>query len=46
MDTKEHTIAQLAALTTRVKDKTTLYVLHRAVNEFDFEKIANAKSSK
>jgi len=29
-----------------VKDKTTLYVLYRVVNESNFDKIANAKSLK
>jgi len=30
----------------RVKDKATLYVLYQVVDESNFEKIANAKSSK
>jgi len=29
-----------------VKDKTTLYVLYRVVDESSFDKIANAKSLK
>jgi len=41
-DVGEMTIAQLARLkATRAKDKTTLYVLYRAVDESGFEKIAN-----
>jgi len=41
------TIAQLATLkATRVKDKTALYMLYRAVDKSGFEKIANAMSSK
>jgi len=46
-DIGEMTIAQIATLkATRAKDKTTLYVLYRAVDESGFEKIANAMSSK
>jgi len=46
-DVGEMTIAQIATLkATRAKDKTALYVLYRAVDESDFEKIANAMSSK
>ena len=44
---KEHMIVQLATFrATREKDKTTLYVLYRVVDESDFENILNAKSSK
>jgi len=46
-DVGEMTIAQLATLkATRTKDKTALYVLYRAVDEYGFEKIANVMSSK
>ena len=46
-DVGEMTIAQLATLkATQTKDKTALYVLYRAVDDSDFEKIANAMSSK
>ena len=46
-DIEEYTIAQLATLrATRVKDKTTLYVLYRVVDESDFKKIANVESLK
>ena len=39
--------AQLKVLKeTHVKDKTTLYILYLVVDEFDFETIASAKSSK
>jgi len=42
---EEHTIAQLVVLRAmRVKDK--VYALYQVVDEFDFEKIANDKSSK
>ena len=30
----------------RVKDKAALYILYQVVDEFGFEKIASAKSSK
>jgi len=50
MGTKNQRIfekAQIATLkATRAKDKTALYVLYRAVDESDFEKIANVMSSK
>jgi len=40
-------IAKLVALRAMwIKDKTTLYMLYWAVDEFDFKKITNAKSSK
>jgi len=46
-DVGEMMIAQLATLkATRAEDKTTLYVLYRAIDEFGFEKITNAMSSK
>ena len=46
-DIGEMTIVQLATLkATRAEDKTALYVLYRAVDESDFEKIANVMSSK
>ncbi|XP_052723895.1 uncharacterized protein LOC128193810 [Vigna angularis] len=46
-DDEGQTAAQLAALKkTRVKDKSALYILYRAVDESGFEKIVNAKSSK
>ncbi|BAT83736.1 hypothetical protein VIGAN_04093800 [Vigna angularis var. angularis] len=46
-DDEAQTVAQLAALKkTRVKDKSALYILYRAVDESGFEKIVNAKSSK
>jgi len=46
-DVGELIIAQLAMLkTTRAKDKMTLYVLYRVVDESGFEKITNDMSSK
>ncbi|XP_017410482.2 uncharacterized protein LOC108322762 [Vigna angularis] len=46
-DDEGQTVAQLAALKkTRVKDKSALYILYRAVDESGFEKIVNAKSTK
>jgi len=46
-DTTGYTAAQTKALKEmRSKDKVTLYMLFREVDESDFEKIANATTSK
>ena len=46
-DVAGHTTAQIKALKeTRSKDKTTLYMLFRVVDESDFKKIVGSTTSK